>query len=494
MSDVIEGPGWASHALDERPGRFPLSVEAHLMNMTARLVPGATTVTINARYYGLHGLVALESSRRSLDPPAAARLLRRCEVVVGGVSVLHPDELSGLAHGSDRIRPHMERVGHLDVAHLETPRKGYANPQWGFLGPYIGSELTLRILAGTDLTPGERLDEPALRTGFEGIFELAEQDTISFDDLESAGHLANGAGRDQPDGRWLAYLMCSAGLAQETRADLTRRGTVRLLARAADLALGPTVVASFRALVAYGPGLRSDPVVNEVPESEPWRGTLFRHDSVGAWRALWAWLVGQINGLTAPPTLVEAMIAALPAGQLGDFVDGLPATLDEHGDPAPAEEEVRAAQLNTPTQALALLALGARRSRELEGHARDAFVGDERRPVVLSPLWLGQWILARLCMPMSDVAAELVTLLLDRARRIALKKMRLERNGRVWLPTRVHERGEYLFRIGDEGSGNVGLRLRQLVDILVDVGVLDPTDNGLRTSELGRQLLGSSPP
>jgi hypothetical protein len=104
MTDLIEGPGWATHTLDERPGRFPLSVEAHLMNMTARLVPGATTVTINARYYGLHGLIALDVARRSLHPTATARLLHRYEVVVGGVSVLHPAELSGMAHGTDLIR------------------------------------------------------------------------------------------------------------------------------------------------------------------------------------------------------------------------------------------------------------------------------------------------------------------------------------------------------------------------------------------------------
>jgi hypothetical protein len=287
--------------------------------------------------------------------------------------------------------------------------------------------------------------------------------------------------------------MCSSGLAQLTKADSTRRGTVRLLSRAADLAVGHSVVASFRSLVAYGADLRTDPVLHEVPESEPWRGTLFRHDSVGAWRALWAWIVGQINGLTAPATLVEAMVAALPHGRFAYLLDGLPATVDEHGDPAPAEEQVRAERSTTPTEALSLLALGARRANELDGPARDAFVGDERRPVVLSPLWLSQWFDTRRATGMSDVSAELVTLLLDRARRIAMKKMRVDRNGRVWLPTRVHERGEYLFRLGDEGSGNVGLRLRQLVDILADVGVLDPTATGLRTSDLGRQLLGANP-
>jgi hypothetical protein len=46
------------------PGRFPLSVERHVMSMADRLVPGVTTVTLNARYYCWHGLVAAEVKSR----------------------------------------------------------------------------------------------------------------------------------------------------------------------------------------------------------------------------------------------------------------------------------------------------------------------------------------------------------------------------------------------------------------------------------------------
>jgi hypothetical protein len=41
------------------------------MNTVDRLVPGVTTVTLNARYYALHGLVAAEASNRDLDAAAA---------------------------------------------------------------------------------------------------------------------------------------------------------------------------------------------------------------------------------------------------------------------------------------------------------------------------------------------------------------------------------------------------------------------------------------
>lgn len=60
------------------------------MNMTARLVPGATTVTTGARYYSLHGYVAHEAEHRGLDAAAALELLRRCEVVVAAASETHP--------------------------------------------------------------------------------------------------------------------------------------------------------------------------------------------------------------------------------------------------------------------------------------------------------------------------------------------------------------------------------------------------------------------
>lgn len=129
LNTQLEGPAWAPHQLDVRPGRFPLSVEAHLMNMTAKLVPGATTVTINARYYGLHGLVALEADARGLDVEGTYELLRRCEVLVTGASIVHPDLIAGLSHGHDRVKPNLEREGVLDIASLSVPKTGYSDPR-----------------------------------------------------------------------------------------------------------------------------------------------------------------------------------------------------------------------------------------------------------------------------------------------------------------------------------------------------------------------------
>jgi hypothetical protein len=487
---VMEGPGWAPHGLDVRAGRFPLSVEAHLMNMTARLVPGATTVTINARYYALHGLLALEAARRGLDLDAAYELVRRSEVVVAGASILHPDDVAGHAHGHDTIKPRMEADGCLDVASLSTPQSGYSNPRWGFLGPYVGSELTLRILAGTSLEPGDRLDADVLTASFEGLFDLAARDEVALDELAAYPHLAIGAARHSADGAWLAGLLCAANLAESTKLDDTRRATIRLLARAAVLAPDASITTSFRNAIAYGDALRADAVLAQIPEGEAWRGTLFRHTSVGAWRRLCAWLVTKIDTVATPPSaVVDAVIAALPPGRLGAFLDALPDTVDAAGDPAPAEEQVQGEARATASQSLALLALGARRSRELTGHARAALVGDERRPAVLSPLWMDRWLEQRGDRPMADVAADLVHVLLDRARRIALAKMRIRNDGTIWLPTRVHERGDFLYKTSDEGSGNVGLRLTQLAGILAAVSVLDPGTDRWSLTPAGEALL-----
>jgi hypothetical protein len=85
----VTGPTWSGTESGTYPGRFPLSVERHVMGMADRLVPGVTTVTLNARYYCLHGLVAAEAKSKGLDDSAAKDLLRRAEVVVGAVSARH---------------------------------------------------------------------------------------------------------------------------------------------------------------------------------------------------------------------------------------------------------------------------------------------------------------------------------------------------------------------------------------------------------------------
>jgi hypothetical protein len=85
----VSGPVWSDSTSGTYPGRFPLSVERHVMSTVDRLVPGVTTVTLNARYYPLHGLVAAEARNRGLDLAGAQDLMRRAEVAIGAVSARH---------------------------------------------------------------------------------------------------------------------------------------------------------------------------------------------------------------------------------------------------------------------------------------------------------------------------------------------------------------------------------------------------------------------
>jgi hypothetical protein len=77
--------------------------------------------------------------------------------------------------------------------------------------------------------------------------------------------------------------------------DLTRRATLRILVRAAQL--NPDAVgwlSALRQAVAYGDLINTDPVLSTEERAQAWRGVLLRHHSVGAWRRLWARLVNQV--------------------------------------------------------------------------------------------------------------------------------------------------------------------------------------------------------
>lgn len=483
------GPAWSSHDLEIRAGRFPLSVEGHLLNMTARLVPGATTVTTGARYYPLHGYVAHEAEKRGLDDAAALELLRRCEVVVAAASETHPAPSLPASHGAGVVGNWLRRDGFIDVEGLSTPRAGYAQPESGFLGPYLGSEITMGILDG-QLTPGPRYDHDAVGPGFEGLLDLAAEPRLGFSELSSASHLAVGAAAHQPDGRWFARLL-TGQLGPADRSDEVRRSTIRILARSLQLSGTSRPVDAVRNVVAYGRHSRADPVLSEIPEVDPWRGVLYRHESVGAWRRLWAEMVDEITGAVPRSHIVDFVADSLGSGSLQSFLDQLPATLDGSGDPSPAELEIRSEGLNTSFESLALLAIGAQRAIEVEGNVRSAFVGDEKRLVVLSPLWVRQWIDDRRTWALGDVATDLVEVMFSRARRIAMRKMRINKDGHVWLPTVIREEGGLLSKTSSEGRDNVGLRLDQLHGILLALEVVSQdTDDAL--TELGQDLLDIS--
>ena len=381
----------------------------------------------------------------------------------------------------------MDAAGHLDVAGLAARPGGYSDQRSGFLPAYIGSENDLGLIVGNRLVPGARADRAVLGLAFDGLAELAAKDRIEFAELEDARHLSINALTAAADGPWLARVLCGVDQPNANANDEVRNDTARLLGRALLLDPG-SPLDSFRRLVMYGSALAEDPVASQVPVAMAWRGCLFRHQSVGAWRILWHSTVDQIVGETESNELVDWMAAALPDGTLTDFLESLPATSDAGGHPLPAEEALRDQGLTPPTLALGILALGARRFDELTDRARDGFA--DGRPTVLSPLWVRNWLAGRQHQPMSAVAADLVDVLLDRAKRVALRKMRIRPDGTIWLPTRVHERNGLLYAVGRETARNVGIRLEQYARILTSLGVLEQSAGTTVVTDFGVDLLG----
>ena len=68
-------------------------------------------------------------------------------------------------------------------------------------------------------------------------------------------------------------------------------------------------------------------------------------------------------------------------------------------------------------------------------------------------------------------------------------KIRRGKDGRLALPTRLHERGGLLYRTSREGAGDVGLRVSQLATVLAGVGVFEWGEVGWRLTEEGRDVL-----
>lgn len=495
MPTLITGPGWATRRLDMRAGRFPLSVEGHLLRMTAALVPGVTTVTTLARSYTLHTLVGIAAEERDLDWSSTLKLLRRAEVVAAAATLRHTDpEHPTHPHGGDQISVALE-AGGVDVDELSTPGR-YAKRSDGFLGPYIGSEIELGLVSSTRLEVGPRVDRSRIKAGFEGLLDAAGQDTITPEDLDDLAHLSLDATASSADGEHLAELFCSYGIEDPRPGDLTRRATIRMLVRSLDLTGGLAAESAVRSSLAYGAALRTDPILSGLDEAEAWRGVLLRHQSVNAWRRLWAWLVDRIgadltdvDGHTTPAELAARAVEAVSAdGTVADWLSLLPAATDAAGDPVDAESTVQQEGRGDFETTLAIVALGAQRVATLEGRTRVAFLGP--KPAVLDPTWMAGRLESSAGQSMRDFVNDLTFDVLNRAQRVAQRKARLQHDGTYRLPSRVHEHAGALWRTSKEGRGTVGLRLNELARNLTAVGVLERHDDGTTNlTERGQKLL-----
>jgi hypothetical protein len=487
----MQGPAWSAPGLDIAAGRYPLAVERHVLRMADLLVPGVTTVTPHARYYALHALIADEGAARALDEAETRRLLRRAEVALAVVSWAHEHGDVGLprAHGMDALAWRLHE-GRVNVAEASTPGKdGYVRAAWGFWFPYFASEVSLGVLtASTMPKPGASCDANALRAGLGELLELAREDQLVVEDLQTYTHLCVCSGGAAPDGQWLARLLCGDRDTDPRSKAGTRRETIRLLARVIQTHEVDNITADVGRIIAFGDFVAIDSVASSLAATAAWRGVILRNYSVGAWRRLWSWLVEQVNGLTAAARVADAFADELPDITVQAFLNQLPPTLTPSGAPAPAEHQLRGSDLALPLRELSVLAVNARRVDELDGHVRDAFLGD-RRGVDLAPEWTARQFADSAATSLRDFAHRLTTDLLARGQRVALSKASRRPDGTLWLPTRLHERGDLLFKTSEEGRGDVGLRLDQLTTVLAGAGVVARIDDRWQVTPAGVGLV-----
>lgn len=484
----VRGPAWSPPGLDIRAGRFPLQVEKHMLNMTGRLLPGVSTVTVNARYYSLHGLAVLEAEQRNLGFDATVELLRRMEVVFGAAALAQGASVTSTPHGSGPLQVAFD-TGAIDVSALSTPKTGYSGAQRGFWGPYVGSEVTLGIVDSADYNrPGERCDRSAIRQGLDGVVELAQQDIVTVDELKGLSHLTLDAA-EEVDGSWLLRLIVgphdeSGDFASTDRA---RRVTATALLQALGVRSGLGFGEAFHEHVAYSDDAL-DSAGDGADEVAAWRGLLLRRFSVGAWRRMWQWLVEQLaDGAMSLDELVDASVRQLPSVTVSEFLMNVPPTqLDAI--PTNAEAIIRRdAAEGIPATELLVLAAGAQRVSELSGRALDAFLGPD---TTLGPKWVADRLDGWAARPVRDFMADLTVQLVRRSQRIAMKKATLNHDtGSLWFPTRVIEREGVLFRTSGEGGGDVGLRVDQLGGMLASLGAVHPDGKGWALTDLGEGLL-----
>jgi hypothetical protein len=244
------------------------------------------------------------------------------------------------------------------------------------------------------------------------------------------------------------------------------------------------VDAHFRERWGFGSNLSGDST-DKSHVVRGWRAAILRNYSIGAWRTLWRWLAARLaEEPMTTETLSDRLIAELGDVSVAEIVTSLPERV-EGKQLLPAEVALEEEEW-TPLVALRMLALGARRLEDLDEETTKLFVGSDHRD--LGP----RWVAARLEEGKNDgldiFARELVEILIRRAKRVALGKMRL-RSGRLWVPSRLRDRDGLLTAHGEEGAGDVSLRTGSLTEILAGLGALARNEDGaVSATPLGLEL------
>lgn len=495
-SAILEGPAWCAPGLDTKGSRFPLRVEAPVMSLVDVLVPGVSTMTSNSRYFGLYWALADYAHDRDFDTLTCRTVLRRAEVALALASLVDPDtggfDGPGEMHGADAVRSQLGSVDRL----VDVGDKSYSPRAWGYWSQYKGPVVTLG-LAATDrdaFRKGPRETPIAVREMFRPLLDLAASRNPSQQDAADFVELT----RFQPDSADRAPLrtvLTAAGDGTDWKPnDSTRRSTYRILARAVQLA--PDSSSWTSALVdalAYGPALNEDPLFTaEGPRAQSWRGLLLRHRFVGAWRRLWSRLVDQVwdsGGQVSRSDLHEWVRGCTTDDTVRSFLQSCPSPFDTRGNPAPAEMLLFGDRHDIETD-IGVLLMGSVRDDTLDGVTLRAFRGNSDRGRYLDPQWVAHRRREYLHHPLTDFACAVVDDMLDQSHRVALTKMYVDRDGRMKLPTKLHERNGLFFATGREGSGNVGLRTEQLGELGRQLGLFGVDEERMIVTDLGAGILG----
>jgi hypothetical protein len=285
--------------------------------------------------------------------------------------------------------------------------------------------------------------------------------------------------------------------------DRTRRETLRVATRAVQLSpTAPAWTDAMRQALAYGATITTDPVFTAEETADralAWRGVLLRHQSVGAWRRLWAALVEHVRaakGTADRATLHEWITAELPATTVDGFLAQCPPPVGRDGHPAPAEDELLArhrGEHGTPIVAdLAILLIGGQRLEHLTSRARAAFLGygSQSRGQFLDPRWMAYRHHEHAGRSLQELGRTVVDDMLAQSRRVALRKLQVGRDGRMTLFSRLHERNGRYFAEQSEGSGNVGLRIDQVHQLSQQLGLATTQPDRTVITPYGRSLLG----
>lgn len=486
----VDGPFWSGARDGGRAGRYPLSVERHVMSRVAQLLPGVTTVTPHARYYTLHALAALEAHERGLVAAEAAELLRRTEVVMGAVTYAHGEHRGfGAPHGGDAIGPAVAS-GSVDVTGLSA-RGQYSRARWGYWGPYRGSEALLGLAqwSGDSIAPADGMPTTPFRKGFDGLLALAAEERLDVATLHAHSHLCLCAAATQPDGALLRQLLVPVDAQDETYG-FRRAQTVKLLLRLFQLSESRSPTRDLWPRLVFAEEVADDDVCQRLVVTPAWQGVVLRGRSVAAWRDLWSWLVSQIAGLMPIHALLDTFAERVPDQSVSSFVDGLPDT--QRGRRSlPAEVSPTVTNLDGPLRFIATLALGAARSKRLPDHVDAYFEGQDEAQQQLTPSWMATQLADWTDRSLPDFARYLAEILLRRSQRVALAKAGFSaRTGTFDVPSRVLVRDGFVFRYSNEGGGPVGLRWDQLTTVMAGVGLVALDDDGVwRVTPSGEEVL-----